>query len=199
MWLFSIFFLLLTDQNTETVVSLMFAWTTWSKIRVSVLHLEDLDLFDWNNWVSQENKMGKWETIIYIVTLPEKIRVFFTLNLEYSMMLFFLLFFFHLICFFCFSLSLFPFICHHWQLRENVYLLTVFFAESAFGSESRRQKNPIESFQEHLEITWILFNLEDGWEASASPGIRLLDSQQSRVLLPWCVLVPDMKTLTFTG
>lgn len=51
--------------------------------------------------------MGKWETIIYIVTLPEKIRVFFTLNLEYSMILFFFAFLFSFnmfLLFFTFSI-----------------------------------------------------------------------------------------------
>lgn len=91
------------------------------------------------------------------------------------------------ICFFCSSLSLFPFICHHWQLRENVFLLAVFSAERAFGSERWRQENLTGSFEELLETTWILFNLEDGWEASSSPGSRLQGPQQPRVLLPCSV------------
>lgn len=45
------------------------------------MHFEDSDLFDWNNWVSKENKLGKCETIIYIVTLPEKAGGFFSLSL----------------------------------------------------------------------------------------------------------------------
>lgn len=114
----------------------MFAWTTWSKIRDSVLRFEDLDLFDWNNWVSQENKVRKCETIIDIVTLSET-SVFFPSTFYFQMNNIFLrrfLFSFN-ICFVCSSLFLFPFICHHWQLRENVCLLSVFSAESAFGSK----------------------------------------------------------------
>lgn len=53
--------------------SLIFAWTTWSKIKVSVLHFEDLDL-----WLEQlrepREQTGKmWD---YVVTLPEMISDF---------------------------------------------------------------------------------------------------------------------------